>query len=89
MRLRQSHNVQPNNCFSFPAQLVPLLLVTDHDSGGYNMDDSEIGIVLMSVAVIQLLWLVITHFKIILTNQGLILLLFFRRGKSDMLIPVF
>ena len=39
-------------------QLVPLLLVTDHKSGGYNMDDSEIGIVLMSVAIIQLLWLV-------------------------------
>ena len=37
-------------------QLVPLLLVTDHDSGGYNMDDSEIGVVLMSVAAIQLLW---------------------------------
>ena len=28
----------------------------NHDSGGYNMDDREIGVVLMSVAVIQLLW---------------------------------
>ena len=35
-------------------QLTPLLLVTDHDSGGYNMDDSEIGVVLMSAAVLQL-----------------------------------
>ena len=50
------------SCFFF-IQLVPLLLVTDHDSGGYNMDDSEIGVVLMSVAVIQLLWLVTVHLK--------------------------
>ena len=42
-------------------QLVPLLLVTDHDSGGYNMDDSEIGIALMSVAFFQLLWQVCVY----------------------------
>ena len=42
-------------------QLIPLLLVTDHDSGGYNMDDSEIGVVLMSVAGFQFLWQVHVH----------------------------
>ena len=41
----------PTSCI---LQLTPLLLVTDHDSGGYNMDDSEIGVVLMSAAVLQL-----------------------------------
>ena len=63
--------MQPNLTIFFPPQLVPLLLVTDHDSGGYNMDDSEIGIVLMSVAGIQLLWLVIAHFKL-LKNPSLL-----------------
>ena len=33
---------------------MPLLLVTDHDNGGYNMDDSELGVILMSAAVLQL-----------------------------------
>ena len=32
------------------------MLVTDHDSGGYDMDDSEIGVVLMAAAVLQLMF---------------------------------
>ena len=45
-------------------QLIPLLLVTDHDSGGYNMDDSEIGVVLMSVAGFQFLWQVYIYYTL-------------------------
>lgn len=37
-------------------QLFPLLLVTGHEYGGYDMDDSEIGIVLMTAASVQLLF---------------------------------
>ena len=36
------------------------MLVTDHDSGGYDMDDSEIGVVLMAAAVLQLMFQVYT-----------------------------
>ena len=35
--------------------------MTDHDSGGYNMDDSEIGVVLMSTSIFQFLWQVHVH----------------------------
>ena len=36
-------------------QLIPLLLVNNHEHGGYDMDDSEIGIILMVAAIMQLL----------------------------------
>ena len=42
-------------------QLLPLLMVTNHEHGGYNMDDNEIGVVLMVVAVSQLVWQVNAH----------------------------
>ena len=51
-----SHNVLIDFVSHHATQLIPLLLVTDHDSGGFNMDDSEIGVVLMSVSVVQFSW---------------------------------
>ena len=39
------------------------MLVTDHDSGGYDMDDSEIGVVLMAAAVLQLMFQVYTLYS--------------------------
>lgn len=42
--------------FILQNELLPLLLVTSHVHGGYNMDDTEIGIILMVSAVTQLLW---------------------------------
>ncbi len=44
---------------SFNLQLLPLLLVTDHEHGGYNMDPSEIGVILSAAAVLQLLFQVL------------------------------
>lgn len=35
-------------------ELLPLLLVTSHEHGGYNMDASEIGVILMVAAIVQL-----------------------------------
>ena len=40
----------------YTVQLFPLLMVTYHEHGGYRMDSSEIGVVLMVVGVFQLLW---------------------------------
>lgn len=42
-------------------QLFPLLLVTGHEYGGYDMDDSEIGVILMTTAMVQLLFQVKQH----------------------------
>ena len=39
---------------SFSSQLFSLLMVTDHQHGGYNMDDNEIGVMFSIVAVVQL-----------------------------------
>lgn len=40
--------------YIYYVQLLPLLLVTSHEHGGYDMDDSEIGIILMVAAIAQL-----------------------------------
>ena len=40
------------------------MLVTDHDSGGYDMDDSEIGVVLMAAAVLQLMFQVYIYMHV-------------------------
>ena len=37
-------------------QLFPLLMVTDHAHGGYQMDDNEIATFTMIVAVVQLVY---------------------------------
>ena len=55
-----------DSCIYSSHQLIPLLLVTDHDSGGYDMDDSEIGVVLMSTAAFQFLWQVLIIFYYLL-----------------------
>ena len=34
----------------------PLLMVTYHEHGGYTMDRSEIGVVLMVVGICELIW---------------------------------
>ena len=44
------YNVDPLYC---TVQLFPLLMVTYHEHGGYRMDSSEIGVVLMVVGVFQ------------------------------------
>ena len=37
-------------------QVFPLLMVTGHDSGGYSMDDNEIGVITMAAGILQLVW---------------------------------
>ena len=36
-------------------------MVTYHEHGGYTMDSSEIGVVLMVVGICQLIWQVMFH----------------------------
>jgi len=40
-------------------------MVTYHEHGGYRMDSSEIGVVLMVVGVCQLLWQVRSHCNLV------------------------
>ncbi len=43
------------------SQLIPLLLVTKHEDGGYSLDDNELGILFMVSAVLQLVYHVRTY----------------------------
>ena len=42
--------------FSAHLQLIPLLLVTNHQDGGYSLDDNELGVIFMVSAILELLF---------------------------------
>ena len=37
-------------------QGFPLLMVTDYHHGGYNLDDNEIGMVIICSGIVPLIW---------------------------------
>ena len=45
-------------------QVFPLMMVTGQEYGGYDMDGSEIGTVLMAVAVLQIVCMVRATFLV-------------------------
>ena len=52
-------------------------MVTDHQHGGYNMDDNEIGVIISIVAVVQLFFQVVQCEGVVSTEHKIKFLLFF------------